>query len=1190
MKNNKLIQKVLVTLLFAASVLMFYGAIEGDGKRSGGVLYKVTQESGKVGGSYRMNINNINMPFNTNGTMADVNILPDGTLGRFGGLGFLYSGGFMISGYTNSVLWACAQATASRVNNFVSGRAAPLPDDDDQMYVILKEDPPFEQAWRDWIDAVALGADFYDGDGDGIYDPRDLNGNGQWDRESSPGAMDGEDAPDLLGDATAWCLFTDGVPGAQRERFAGIAPQGIEIRQTVFAFASAGALGNIMFIRYRLSNAGTVAESLDSVIFSVWADPDLGDHLDDLVGVDVPINAGFTYQNTPDAQYGINPPCFMIDFFSGPAAYIPDSTFTDLNGNGEFDEGEPALDTAYINRGQILGITELPGAMNLPMSSFVHYQQSDPTLGDPNTEFEARSYMTGRNQVDEILDPCTFNLGEVRGGVDCSTVDPRFWYSGDPVTDVGWINVAATDQRQMQNTGPFQLKVGRDVEIMVAYVVGQGSDPLSSITVARDIDFGAQFIFDQNFAAPSTAPTIQVTVETGEDFIDFIFPVYEQVTTENTTEAWDLRFQGINVYTYRSNSTQDEINGIQNKKLFTRYSLDNFILDVYREKPATAGGGQEILYEQGGTLLDPEVYSDEATGLIRLRIDQDPWTGDRLVKGRPYYFSFTSYLLNYFALVNRDPLLEFGDEDDYYLDAGAFVGAAENIDKIFSFYDGDPDGGVKLAEGMYNPPLDVQPANQVEGASTGEVVYDIVLKEELVNGQYEVTFTKDSLSADYSMLWQLMNTLTGEVLQPLTAVYSFGEPNVSLPITEGFITRVEEQIATIGDVEYEPESAIWYAPFDSASATGPMYVGTDLPQSRNVPTFEGLQNELLTADKLRRVELRFDGQGKAYRYLNGFAGPAPPVRRKTYLYAEGVTTDNPDVTVDLSGIGKLGEGFVDVPFTAWVVDERYGEEMQLSVGFVERDSTNDYPDGNPDGVWDPGLTLLTSGEIIVIFDAPYDPNGGQIEYTGGIFGPDIAWADLLKATPFAKELPSEAPVTEEQRAIFDAAWFNPMYVVGLERADASSWFTDGDVMVITLEVYPYTEADVYAFMTSPNTLTEQDERDLWNKVNVFPNPLYGFNEGTGYSGTSSDEPFVTFSNLPTEVTVKIYSLSGLLLRSLTEDDKQDSGSPFLRWDLENEAGLRVASGMYLAIVSSPKYGDKVLKFGIILPQKQIQKF
>jgi len=448
----------------------------------------------KVGNAYRLHINNINLPFNTSGTIADVAIPPEGSLGRFNGIGFLFSSGFMISGYTNNTLWACAQATASRVENFIPGRAIPLVGDDPQMYVLSINDEPFGLSWQDWRDAVKLGADFYDGDNDGIYNPVDLNGNNLWDPE--------EDAPDLLGDVTAWCLFNDGVPAIQREKFPGIDPQGIEIRQTIFAYASAGALGNIIFLRYRISNSGLLAQSLDSVYFSVWADPDLGDHLDDLVGVDTLRNSGFTYNDGSDTQFGSNPPCFMIDFFSGPRAYIPGETFVDNNGNGKYDEGiDTPLDTAYHHRGILLGIEEFPGAKNLPITSFVHYQQSNPTLGDPNTEFEARYYMTGLNQVGELLDPCTHPLGEVRGGVNCALVNPFFWFSGEPVTDVGWINIAPTDQRQMTNTGPFTLEVGEEIDIFTAYLVGQGTAAINSITEARFVSDFAQVIFNNNIVS-----------------------------------------------------------------------------------------------------------------------------------------------------------------------------------------------------------------------------------------------------------------------------------------------------------------------------------------------------------------------------------------------------------------------------------------------------------------------------------------------------------------------------------------------------------------------------------------------------------------------------------------------------------------------------------------------------------------
>ncbi|MCH7724707.1 MAG: T9SS type A sorting domain-containing protein, partial [Bacteroidetes bacterium] len=241
----------------------------------------------------------------------------------------------------------------------------------------------------------------------------------------------------------------------------------------------------------------------------------------------------------------------------------------------------------------------------------------------------------------------------------------------------------------------------------------------------------------------------------------------------------------------------------------------------------------------------------------------------------------------------------------------------------------------------------------------------------------------------------------------------------------------------------------------------------------------------------------------------------------------------------------------------------------------------------------------------IIFNSPYDPNGGddpydpnsggQIEFTGGAFstpgGEEFVWADITKVSRSAKDAPEDATsITDEQRAIFNSPWFNTMYVVGLQR-DTSAFYKDGDKFIIPVDKYPYTEEDVYQFQTTQGGgLTDNQERDLFNKVNVYPNPLYGFNVATSYDNSPSDEPFVTFSNLPEEITVRVYSLSGQLLRTLTQANKTLPTSPFLRWDLLNESGLRVASGLYLAIVSSPKYGEKILKFSIIMPEKQIQKF
>jgi hypothetical protein len=371
-----------------------------------------------------------------------------------------------------------------------------------------------------------------------------------------------------------------------------------------------------------------------------------------------------------------------------------------------------------------------------------------------------------------------------------------------------------------------------------------------------------------------------------------------------------------------------------------------------------------------------------------------------------------------------------------------------------------------------------------------------------------------------------------------------------------------------------------------------------------------VKSTYLTTDKLRKVELRFreEGFGKAYRYITGYKR-APigsgQVADYIYPYAEAITSTD---TTGKGPIGKWDEvnnrpiGYVDVPFQAWVVDEQHGEEYQLAVGFIEAKSSRPFhatfPKGKPDGIWDPGTFVPDNGEYLIIFDTPYsdDPEGNQIELTGGEFqtstGTVTQWADLVRWYPAIPRLPLDAQgITDEQRAIFNSPFLSTMYLLGLVRIDSTSWFTPGDVLTIPLDVYPYTEDDVYQFSTlAGTTVTEEDERARWEKVNVYPNPLFGYNTLSNYYSNTPDEPFVTFTNLPEDVTVKIYSLSGTLLRTLTTDDKDSPTSPFLRWDLENESTLRVASGMYLAIVSNPKYGDKVLKFAIIMPQKQIQRF
>jgi hypothetical protein len=502
MKNSTLV--VLFLLLFSASFTVTLTLAEPNGKGTS----TVHKSNLVAGDSYNLNINNWSMPMNRTGVMADV-LIPPATLagGKLSdpltGKIVLYSGGFFMSGLTKDTVWANGMMTASRINDYLPGTYATGQNDTRaQLYVVSSMDPAFDlgvsdpakMSWTQWKDAVALGADFYDGDNDGIYNPVDNNGNGKWDPD--------EDRPDILGDVTAWCVYSDQMPPALRYTgFNDVNPQGIEIRQTVFAFNSKGTIGNSIFIRYKIVNTGYVADVLDSVYFSIACDPDIGDNgSSDLVGCDTLLNVGFTYHPASEsAKWGSTAPCFIVDFLQGPRSYIPGETFIDNNGNGIYDYGiDTPIDTATDVRGRIMGLGKYPGAKNLGLSSFHQYYNGI----DPANRFQLRNYTLGLNNSGGKIDPCTWSQGNVFGGVNCADVDPNFMYSGDPVTQIGWISTTAEDQRQISSTGPFQLFKNNTISIVVAYVVGKGTSGINSVTVAKDNDVTAQNLFDSNF--PST--------------------------------------------------------------------------------------------------------------------------------------------------------------------------------------------------------------------------------------------------------------------------------------------------------------------------------------------------------------------------------------------------------------------------------------------------------------------------------------------------------------------------------------------------------------------------------------------------------------------------------------------------------------------------------------------------------------
>jgi len=449
--------------------------------------------------------NRIYFPFLNNGILADTDGISLDNLMKYDDKGVLFFGGFFLSGYSETTLWANGIASSSLIQDYQAGKVGDNPEDSDNIiYVVRPSDTSFGEEWQNWETAVEQGAYFYDGDNDGIYNPVDKNGNGQWDLD--------EDKPDILYDASLFTVYNDGVPASER-RWNTVDPLGLEMRQTVFVSNRNTILDDVVFVRYSILYKGfgnpSEPDSLTDVIFSIGSDCDIGGTTsaasDDLSGSDTLLQSGFTYNDSTDMDFGIDPPSVFKTIVQGPL----------VKSNSQNDIG-------YNKMGPDLGEQIFRGYKNSKINSFVAFVSGDPMIDYPNNITEVRNFMMGLIGLNgDEINPCSWYFSDVMGDVVCSEVDPFFWYSGDPVTDQGWLNNSPQDQRDLTSTGKFTLRKNEPMDIIVAYTVGRGTDHLNSITVARETVEYIHEEYERNFS------TIVGVEEEEKELLPSSFTLYQ---------------------------------------------------------------------------------------------------------------------------------------------------------------------------------------------------------------------------------------------------------------------------------------------------------------------------------------------------------------------------------------------------------------------------------------------------------------------------------------------------------------------------------------------------------------------------------------------------------------------------------------------------------------------------------------
>ncbi len=953
---------------------------------------------------------------------------------------------------------------------------------------------------KDSVGGVNADYDEWPGDLGAPY--IDVNGNGKWDK--------GTDKPKLWGDQQIWCVYND-ANGANHNPTSATNPMGIEIQTTYFGFDQPGALGNIMFMRWKIINKSDA--DYDSVFISMWSDTDMGDANDDVSGCDTLRKLGYTYNgDNNDAGgngYGDKPPANGFVFFQGPKVL------------------GSATDSALFEGKKIAGYR------NLPATSHAVYVNggtwNDPPLGQPTYAERAYNYMNGLIGASgqPFINPQT-------------GLASKFVFPGDPVTGTGWLQstsgINPDDMRSMLSSGPYTLAKGDTQEIVGGFVIGQGTDRLNSIEVLRRYVSVAQEAFDVNFAlaSPPPAPSVTVAELPNQVILNWGDPKSYTATESYNFKgaAKDYKFEGYNIYQISSNSSTATA-----KRIATYDLVDNVktVMDFVTD-PVT------------GLLLNVPVVFGEDNGVKRsFTIDQDYFANTRLVNGKEYYFAVTSYAYNF------DPNGEASGVRKVLENSIALIRVTPRQIAV-----GDKLGGAAGQSLLTN-----------RGINGDDVVVPVIVNpRELKGTTYNITFNGvDTVVTSWNLIRQ--GSTDTVILKNTNFNYE-----ADVPIIDGVQIRIRKPAIgprrdeqTPRGYSYTPANNLW---FRDQVGVGMDAFKTDatVPGSGAIVfPRQGLFNVTgkgtsLKPYELKKVEIRFSNtvKQKAYRYLSNVrTGPGGrPIRDPSFV---------PFVLV--TGTGMPYQDYVEVPFTVWEVDSLDGSyaPRQLNVGFVEnndslRSSTGAFLGlGRIDGKWMPTNATTGGGEPLYIFSSTYS-DSALVKYTKN---PGAATNMNLATGQDSLDV---------------------MYGFWVRALDTVKTFANGDKFTIVPN-YPLTASSTFTLATPKNTTNSASLiKNEMERINVFPNPYFANNRAE----TNVYQRFVTFTNLPPRATIRIFNLAGELLKRIQHNSPSVSGgsytSGYEQWDLRNEAGLPVSSGMYIAYIEIPNAGTRILKIAIIQPEER----
>ena len=936
--------------------------------------------------------------------------------------------------------------------------------------------------------------------------------------------------PNSPADQVLWTVYND-LDITQSTGFLGSNPIGIEVQKTIWGYKRSDALGNIYFGKYKLINKGGAATVGTTKGTFTIDSMYVCQWSDPDMGTFSDDIIGCDTLLSMGYVYNAN----AIDQVYRSYGYPPPAAGYD------FLQG-PAV-PSVAGDSAVVDLKYVKGKKNLGMSSFSYFSAgsaySDPPGGAANYDAGSGRWWKMLRGFAPLGDFKTADIPYASGPFAAS----KFPLSGDPVKRTGFLDglgqaysVAPGDRRLLLSTGPFRMAPQEAQEIVIGLVCGMGSDRLSSVSVMKFNDQFAQNTYNGLFAVASApaAPSVGITELNGKIVLDWGSNLTVVKNTETkVNQPGGYRFEGYNLYQLPSKAST----------LAEAKRIATFDTDV---DPTTV---LDIQFDQrSGQILSIPVQFGSNSGISRNFVIDRDWVKDigKLNNGQEYYFAVTAYSV---ATVK--------DFLPTALESSPLIYVAKSKIPFGTSY------ANKYGDTLAYTKSIVTGSGAL--ATDGSVV-PIVVSPSSANGKaYRVNF--DTTGGSTS--WKLTNTtdnkiiLTGKSNQVDDGNYDMVEGGIFLKVL-GPPPGLKRN-----DIYDAADPSLWGWNWTSG-ARNLTWSGSN---ALALESFQGAAGYMtaatyfngiapaVSAANLKKVEIRFANVtidaatgdftwDKTSANANGSFG---------YRYvrngqvAAAVPAFAPFLTRPWNGSYGFNAFERNVPLAVYDMDAT--PPRRLTVGFLE----NNVAGGKVSGVYDP-------------------KNYGGVDNTASTGPREWLFISNRTYSETLNPLDTLSALSNVMQYMYMATW---------ARRNDNPW-TDAGANAQKLQLIPNrinTVNHFYQYTVTAPTQNDSLENYSWEKVGVYPNPYYASNA----QETNRFSRFVVFNNLPKVVKIKIYNLAGQLVRTLSKDDSEQ----FLKWDLLNTDNFPIASGMYIAYVTSTfTSGEKtkILKLGVIQEQEILTSF